>query len=149
MRRHRRSAAAFRYGMLPGYALAGPLLLGGCAGFSPDAGMDVVSGVTEAALKTPAHKIDSDEAAAAAHARTRALLAAPLSADAAVQVALLNNAGLQAAYNELGIAEAAMVEASLPPNPAFSISRISTAVELDIEPPLVSDILALPTPPLR
>ncbi len=66
-----------------------------------------------------------------------------------MQVALLSNAGLQAAYNELGIAEAAMVEASLPPNPGFSLSRISTAVELDIERRVVADILALATLPVR
>jgi outer membrane protein TolC len=111
--------------------------------------MDVVSGIVVSALNKPAQKIDDAEAAAAASARTRRLLAAPLSADAAVQVALLNNAGLQAAYNELGIAEAAMVEASLPPNPGFSISRISTAVELDIERRIVADILALATLPAR
>ena len=53
------------------------------------------------------------------------LLKRPLTADAAVQIALLNNRGLQAAYNELGIAEAVRVQQSLPPNPTISISRIS------------------------
>jgi outer membrane protein TolC len=130
-------------------AFSGTMLLAACASFSSDAGMDVVSGITAAALDKPARKIDSDEAAAAALARVRKLTSAPLSADAAVQVALLNNAGLQAAYNELGIAEAAMVEASLPPNPGFSLSRISTAVELDIERRIVADILALATLPAR
>jgi len=37
-----------------------------------------------------------------------------LSAGAAVQISLLNNRGLQAAYNALGIAEVEMGEASLP-----------------------------------
>jgi outer membrane protein TolC len=149
MRRHRWRAAAFRFGMALGPAFGGTLLLAGCAAFSPDGGMDVVSGITADALNKPAQKIDSAEAAAAAHARVRRLLAAPLSADAAVQIALLNNAGLQAAYNELGIAEAATVEASLPPNPGFSLSRISTAVELDIERRIVANILALATLPIR
>jgi outer membrane protein TolC len=130
-------------------AFSGTILLVGCAAFSPDGGMDAVSGITADALNNPARKIDSAEAAAAAQARVRRLLAAPLSADAAVQVALLNNAGLQAAYNELGIAEAAMVEASLPPNPGFLLSRISTAVELDIERRIVANILALATLPIR
>lgn len=66
-----------------------------------------------------------------------------------MQVALLNNKGLQAAYNYLGIAEAIMVKASLPPNPTFSLSRISTPVELDIERRIVADILALATLPAR
>src|SRR5258708_21034864 len=42
-----------------------------------------------------------------------------------------------------------MVEASLPPNPAFAISRLSTSVELDIERRIVGDILALATLPVR
>jgi outer membrane protein TolC len=149
MRRHRWSAAPFRFGMTLACAFNGTLLVAGCASFSPDGGMDVVSGIAGDALNARARKIDSAEAAAAARARTQKLVAAPLSANAAVQVALLNNAALQAAYNELGIAEAAMVEASLPPNPSFAVSRISTAVELDIERRIVADILALATLPMR
>ena len=120
-----------------------------CASFSPDAGMDVVSGITGAALSQDAHKVDTAEAADAVRTHVRRLLASRLSAEAAVQVALLNNKGLQAAYNELGVAEAVRVEASLPPNPAFSFSRISTAVELDIERRVVADVLALATLPAR
>ena len=98
--------------------------LTGCASFSPDAGMDAVSGIAAAELKKQAYKTDNEEAANAAERRVRQLLASPLSADAAVQIALLNNKGLQAAYNDLGVAEAAKVEASLPPNPAFSASSL-------------------------
>jgi outer membrane protein TolC len=121
----------------------------GCASFSTDAGMETTSGIAAAELGKDALKIDGEEAAAASRARVRRLLASTLSADAAVQIALLNNKGLQAAYNQLGIAEAAMVEASLPPNPAFAISRLSTPVELDIERRIVGDILALATLPVR
>ena len=111
--------------------------------------MDAVSGIAATELKKTVHKVDSEEGAVAAQALTRRLLASTLSVDAAVQIALLNNKGLQAAFNELGIAEAAMVEASLPPNPAFSVGRISTSVELDIERRIVGDILALATLPAR
>ncbi len=76
--------------------------------------MDVVSGIAATELRKDALKINGEEAASAGQARMRRLLASTLSVDAAVQIALLNNKGLQAAYNELGIAEAAMVEASLP-----------------------------------
>ena len=55
--------------------------------------------------------------------RVQTLLAEPLSEDAAVQIALLNNRGLQAAYNDLGISEAEYVQTSLPPNPAVTVSR--------------------------
>ena len=67
--------------------------------------------------------------------RVKALLRQPLSADRAVQIALLNNRGLQAAYNALGLAEAAMVQASLPPNPTFSLERIAGGGALEIEAP--------------
>jgi hypothetical protein len=42
-----------------------------------------------------------------------------------------------------------MVEASLPPDPTFSLSRIWTPVELDIERRIIADILALATLPAR
>lgn len=125
------------------------ILLTGCASFSRDAGMDLVNDLATTELRKDALKIDSNEAATAGRARVRKLLASTLSVDAAVQIALLNNKGLQAAYNDLGIAEAAKVEASLPPNPAFAVSRLSTSVELDIERRIAGDILALATLPAR
>ena len=50
---------------------------------------------------------------------------------------------------QLGIAEAAMVEASLPPSPTISLQRISGDVEIEIERRIVADILALATLPTR
>jgi outer membrane protein TolC len=111
--------------------------------------MGAVNDVIAHELKTDALKISTDEGVAAAASRTQQLLKSPLSADGAVRVALLNNKGLQAAYNELGIAEAVRVEASLPPSPAFSLSWVSTPVELDIERRIIADILALATLPAR
>jgi outer membrane protein TolC len=124
-------------------------LLGACQTFSPDGGMDAVANIAGAELNKDVAALRTPEQAAAARARVNGLLRKPLNADAAVQIALLNNAGLQAAYNELGIAEAVMVEASLPPGPSFSLSTISTAVELDIERRIVANILALATLPAR
>ena len=123
--------------------------LGGCASFSPDAGMSAVNSIIGRELRSDALKVSTDEDSAAARARVLRLLRSTLSPDAAVRVALLNNKGLQANYNELGIAEAVMVEASLPPNPTFSLSPISTPVELDIEARIVADVLALVTLPAR
>ncbi len=45
-----------------------------------------------------------------------------LTVDAAVQIALLNNPSLQAKYEELGIAQADLVQAALPKNPVFASS---------------------------
>ena len=59
---------------------------------------------------------------------TDSLLAGELSVDAAVQIALLNNRSLQARYEELGIAQAELVQAGLLHNPVFSASvRFTTA----------------------
>jgi len=52
-----------------------------------------------------------------AEERTRSLLATPLAADAAVQVALLNNPDIQTAFEELGVARADLVRAVRLPNP--------------------------------
>ena len=121
------------------------LLLSACQTFSPDGGMDLVAGIAGSELNKDVAALRTPDAAEAAHVHVRALLRRPLTADAAVQIALLNNRGLQAAYNELGIAEAVMVEASLPPSPTIALSAISTPVELDIERRIIVGILALVT----
>src|SRR5262249_39438985 len=89
-------------------------LLSGCTWFSPDAGMGVVARIAQQELNKDAAAIRSPEEAEAAGATVRRLLGRTLTADAAVQVALLNNRGLQAAYDELAIADAerAMYQAS-------------------------------------
>lgn len=142
---HRWLAHAFRIGT----ALCVASDVTACTSFSIDAGMGAVNAIVAPELKADAVKISADQNAAQARARTQKLLKSPLSVQSAVRVALLNNKGLQAAYNELGIAEAVMVEASLPPNPRFSLSSISTPIELDVERRIVADILALATLPTR
>ncbi len=128
--------------------LGGTLILAGCKTFSPDGGMSVVNDFSARQLGKDTVAIRSEDDDAAARARVAHLIKRPLSADAAVQIALLKNRGLQAAYNELGIAEASMVAESLPPNPTLSISRM-TGAELEIERRIVADILGLATLPAR
>jgi outer membrane protein TolC len=131
-------------------AAVGVAALSGCASFSPDGDMSVAnpSGIAAHELKKDTIAIRTPEDATSARARFEYLLRRPLTADAAVQIALLNNRGLQVAYNELGIAEAAMVQASLPPNPSFSFLRTSGS-ESVIEATIAADILALATLPAR
>jgi cobalt-zinc-cadmium efflux system outer membrane protein len=50
----------------------------------------------------------------------RDLIAQPLTADAAVQIALLNNRGLQGTYERLGLAQTDLVQAGLLENPRLS-----------------------------
>lgn len=130
-------------------ALASALAVAGCQTFSPDSGLSVASDIAGKELRSDIVSVRTEADASAAHARVRKLMARPLSADAAVQIALLNNRGLQAAYNELGIAEAVRVRQSLPPNPQVSILRVSGSIETEIERQIVGDILALVTLPAR
>lgn len=130
--------------------IAALLLLGGCATFSEDGGTRNVNdalaarGVTQQA---PWLKNDADAARAAN--QVRALLAQPLTADAAVQIALLNNRGLQASYAELGIAEADLVQAGRLRNPGFSFGRLHRGEVVEYERAFIFDLLGLLTMPAR
>lgn len=127
----------------------GALGLSGCAAFSPDSGMTAVSELTSQTVNKDVAFVRTAEGAGAVDARVHQLLSETLTAETAVQVALLNNKGLQAAYNELALAETDLVEQSLPPNPVFSVSRISGNGASEIERQVVGDILALATLPFR
>jgi outer membrane protein TolC len=76
------------------------------------------------------------------------LLAKPLGSTEAVQVALLNNPGLQASYAEVGIAEANLVQASRWRGPTFSFGRLRRGDETEIERGVFFDVLGLLTIPL-
>jgi outer membrane protein TolC len=130
-------------------AVLGGLVLSGCQTFSPDGGMGVVAGIARRDLRKDVVALRGVEAAESARADVARLLSRPLTADSAVQIALLNNRGLQAAYNDLGMAEVARIEASRPPNPTASLQRISGSVEVEVEKRIVGDILALATLPAR
>jgi len=129
--------------------LAATSALAGCASFSPDGGMsEVAQGVgreTGPGTGKSVVKITSAEQAQRAKEQVAGLLIGPLSADAAVQVALLNNRDLQAAYNDLGISEAAYVQASLPPNPGISLLNVGGTGVANFELRLIGDILSLIT----
>lgn len=96
--------------------------LGGCASTSPDQSFERVQSMTAERIgkrvQWNAHTPE-DQAAAV---RLRDLLARPLDADAAVQIALLNNRKLQATFEDLGIAQADFVQAGLLQNPVFNFS---------------------------
>jgi outer membrane protein, heavy metal efflux system len=82
---------------------------------------------------------------AQAQAAVASLLSRRLTADSAMQVALLNNRNLQASYEELGIAQADLVEAGLLRNPIFTFEKRfpGQALEADLLKEFI-DILLLP-----
>ena len=108
-------------------------VLGGCASFSPEGGLAPVEQTVRERLgkevrwaRSPADQDGIDQ-------RVAELLARPLTADDAVQLALLNNRGLQASFQELGITEAEVVQAGRIPNPGFSFARMSRGDEVELE----------------
>jgi outer membrane protein TolC len=137
------------WGMRVAAIVAAAASLSACRTFSPDGGMDTVAMVAGTGLNKDVVQVRSAEDAAAVRTRVTRLLHRPLSADVAVQIALLNNLGLQAAYNRLGIAEALAVKASRPPALSFAISEVSTPIELDIERKIMGSLLSLLTMPAR
>src|SRR5258708_11466447 len=144
-------APVSRLRLKPAYfaALLSTLALSGCATFSPDGGMTVVANVAGETLKKDVISIRTTDDAEKARNAVQRLLSRPLTVDSAVQIALLNNRGLQASYNELALAEADMVQESLPPTPTFSIYRIARDGALEAERQVVGNILALSTLPFR
>ncbi len=129
--------------------LSAALLLGGCASFSPDGGFEAIQSAARSHLQKEV--LWSRDEAARPHIQSRidALLAQPLSADDAVQIALLNNPGLQAAFHTLGIAEADRVAAQRLPNPGISIGRLTRGSEVEWERSLHLNLARLLTMPMR
>jgi outer membrane protein TolC len=129
-------------------AAAAVFLLAGCVSISDDARFtpveEAVKSRTGADTKWPR---TADEAGTI-RGRVRELLAKPLGPTEAVQVALLNNPGLQASYAEVGIAEADLVQASRWRGPTFSFARLRRGGETEIERGVFFDVLGLLSIPL-
>ena len=100
-------------------------LLAGCASFSQDGGFGNVANTAHKRLGKDVTWVKSEADQETITKRVTELLGNPLSVDDAVQVALLNNRGLQAAFAELAISESDLVQAGRLPNPSFSMLRAS------------------------
>lgn len=87
----------------------------------------------------------SEHAARADDPRVSELLSEPLSAESAVEIALLRSAAVQGALADLGIAEAAVDQAGRPPNPTLSLARLASGVEVEIERQLLVNVLSFLT----
>ena len=127
--------------------LTSAALLGGCASFSPDGGFSAVEKTARDRLGKDVQWARTDADQDRIDQRVAELLAKPLTMDDAVQVALLNNRGLQATYSELGITEAEVVQAGRLPNPGFSFGRLTRGSEVEFERGLhfnLARLLAMP-----
>ena len=124
------------------------LLLGGCATLSRDGGFGAVANVAKERLAKDAQWVRSASDADGIQASVKKLLAQPLTVDDAIQVALLNNRGLQAIYAEVGIAEADVVQAGRLRNPIFGFTNVRGGGALEIDRTLGFDFLQFLTIPL-
>ena len=122
--------------------------LAGCATFSDDAGFAAVERITKDKIGKDVKWARNDGDQDTITKRVAELLSKPLTVDDAVQIALLNNRGLQADFAELGFAEASMVGASRLPNPGFSFIRTKRGDEIEIERGLHFNLVKLLTLPL-
>lgn len=137
--------------MIPTVLALVPTLLAGCSSMKPGLGFDDVSrSISErAGLRT--HWNNGSAEDREARDAVAALLEHELTADEAVQIALLNNHDLQALYEELNLAQADIVQAGLLRNPVFSgeirfaASGNGTGVVLDV----AQDFVSLLSMPLR
>lgn len=125
------------------------LILTGCATLSKDGGLDSVSAITKERTGQTVQRDKSADDAAATQSTVSQLLEKPLTPDSAIQVALANNKGLQAAFAELGIAEANRVQAGRLRNPGFSFGRQRGGDDVEIERSIMFDFVGLLTMPIR
>jgi cobalt-zinc-cadmium efflux system outer membrane protein len=131
--------------ILAGLILAGAL--GGCGGPRDAAFPDVAQTVADRTGKQVhwnqglSEDQEADQAVAG-------LLAKPLTAESAVQIALLNSPRLQALYEDLGVAQADLVRAGMLKNPVFegqiNFFAAGPAAELSLIQDFL-DLLYLPT----
>ncbi|NNU47678.1 TolC family protein [Rhizobium sp. WYCCWR 11279] len=137
-------------------ALAFPLALSGCvtgADYSrKEAGFTSVANKTATVTAKETVWIQNQSQARSAAAQVKSLLARtkPLDVETAVQIALLNNKGLQAAYADLGDSAADAWQSTMFINPAVSIGTTGIGTpELQafktIEGMITTNILALAT----
>jgi len=127
------------------FLLSGTFALAGCAHVDPNPAFRELANTVH--LRT-GKRVQWNRGSAQdveAQAAVTSLLRRPVTADSAVQVALLNNHNLQATYEELGIAQADLVEVGLLRNPIFTFERRfpGQALEMDLLKEFI-DILLLP-----
>lgn len=123
--------------------------LAGCSSFSADGGFGRVADAARADIHHEVSWPRSADERAKVQAQIEGLLAHPLGPEDAVQVALLSNHALQAAFQELGISEADLVQSGRLPNPRFTLRHADGGGFSDIEETLTFNVLALVTTPYR
>ncbi|MGW8301405.1 MAG: TolC family protein [Desulfobacterales bacterium] len=95
------------------------LAIAGCAQVPKEAGFNEIKGLVEQRIDSRLHWNQETDADREVEKAVEELLKNELTPEAATQIALLNNANLQAVYEDLGITQADVVEAGLLENPVL------------------------------
>ena len=120
------------------------VVLTGCASLSPDGGVaDVQQLTTGKTGGVDARLKSATPSSANADAAIAELLKTPLTAQSAVQIALLNNPSLRGSLATLGISDAQRVQAGRLPNPHFALGRLRDGDKLEIERMLSFNVIGL------
>lgn len=119
--------------------------MSGCANFSQDHGFQFVQKTVQQHIQQTPMWANSDAQRKANTEQVNILLNEPLSIGSAVQIALLNNAQLQAGFYQLQIAESDVVESGRIPNPVFSLLYAKHKGDYTIEQVLSFNVLKLLT----
>lgn len=101
------------------YFILMSMFLAGCTHMPRDGDFTEVKRLVNERIPQKVHWYQGGEADAQVAATLDSLLKQPLTATAAVQIALLNNRDLQSEYEDLGIAQADLVQAGLLSNPVL------------------------------
>jgi cobalt-zinc-cadmium efflux system outer membrane protein len=103
-------------------AAAALFLLPGCGSVNPRPSFHDVQQTVQSQTGHRVQWLQGGKEDRAVEESVAALLRQELTADAAVQIALVNNRSLQAELEEIGIAQADLVQAGLLKNPGFRAS---------------------------
>ncbi|BDT67819.1 hypothetical protein os1_19970 [Comamonadaceae bacterium OS-1] len=119
------------------------LALTGCATLSPDGDLGAVQQLIQGKTAGVSPQLSPNPQAVAD------LLAQPLSAEAAVRIALLNSPQLQFSLATLGVSDADRVQMGRLPNPHFAMGRFTEGDTREIERVLSFNVLGLLALPWR
>ncbi|MEA3393379.1 MAG: TolC family protein [Pseudomonadota bacterium] len=117
------------------------VLLAGCASLTPEQNLNDVQQLT--AGRTAGANVTLQRNTREIDAAVAELLKAPLTAESAVRIALLNNPGLHSALAQLDISDAQRVQAGRAPNPHVSVAEYAEGSKLEIERVLRFDVVGL------
>ncbi|PPC93282.1 TolC family protein [Methylotenera mobilis] len=127
--------------------ISASIALGGCATFSKDGGFGAVQETAKKHIKQEVVWPKTESEKNKVTERVNELLSKRLDVEQAVQIAILNNKGLQADFYNLGISEADLVQAGRLPNPKFSMLYTRNDGDYKIEQILTFNIFSLITMP--